>query len=468
MHTDAEMLALLDSASDEDAALARAHAPVILFDAAEPFLPLAAGYTIFRSNAPSLSFPRTIELPEGAALAIEYAIWWDWDIEHLYELEHVWVYLDEAGKLIAADASWHGGWNAMAVENGALTLYSEPGKHAFASSVAPLLERRATTLSGCTSPRKTRGLLVTPHFRGVIPQGKPVEQQLVRTYLERQLFQPSYDFSKAFALADARLVPWSQLQAWIPQRVRWWLDRLDETTAYDERRVLSIAHRGASAYAEENSSEAFAVASKLGADWVEVDLRVTTDSIPVISHDDSLKRVYGVDGLISEMTYSEVTAKAHVLTFAELLDQCSALDLGIYLDIKAIDREAAQIVFEQVADAHAWHRVIFASFRPDIVAELKAHSPAIWTSILFASPHVDAVALGRAVRADFVHPCWEYASETPHLLMTDEWLNAVRSAGLGIITWAEERAHVISGLKQRGVIGICSDRPETVAQSGAS
>ena len=116
MHTDAEMLALLTSAHDEDTALARAHAPLIHFDAAEPFLPLAAGYTVFRANAPSPSFPRTIELPEGAALAIEYAIWWDWDIEHLYELEHVWVYLDEAGNLLAADASWHGGWNAMALE----------------------------------------------------------------------------------------------------------------------------------------------------------------------------------------------------------------------------------------------------------------------------------------------------------------------------------------------------------------
>lgn len=465
MLTDATMLALLTSTSDEDSLVARAHAPVIHFDAAEPFLPLAVGYTVFRTNASSPSFPREIQLPDGAMLAIEYAIWWDWDIEHLYELEHVWVYLDSAGKLVAADASWHGGWNAMTLENGALTLYSEPGKHAFASSIVPLLERRPVTLSGCTSSRKMRGLLVTPRFEGIIPQGKPVEQQLVRTYLERQLFQPTYEFSKPFALADTRFVPWEQLCTWIPQRVRWWLDTLEATIPFGERRVLSIAHRGASAYAEENSAEAFAIASNLGADWVEVDLRVTADSIPVISHDDSLKRVYGVDGLISEMAFDEIRAKAPVLTFAELLAQCSALDMGIYLDIKAINRPAAQIIFEQVGTAHAWHRVIFASFRPDIVAELKTHAPTIWTSILFASPHIDAVALARAVHADFVHPCWEDASDTPHLLMTDEWLNAVRSAGLGIITWAEERPQVIAGLKQHGVIGICSDRPETVAKS---
>jgi glycerophosphoryl diester phosphodiesterase len=467
MHTDAEMLALLNIAEDGDTLLAHTHAPVIHFDAAEPFLPLAVGYTIFRENGQSPSFPRGIELPAGAAIGIEYAIWWDWDIEHLYELEHVWVYVDADGNLIAADASWHGGYNRMAVDNGKLTLYSEPGKHAFASSPAPLLERRPVTVAGCSSPRKTRGLLVTPLFRGIIPQGKPSEQQLVRTYLERQLFQPTYDFSKRFALADVPLVPWAHLQTWIPQRVRWLLDTLDATIPFHERRVLSIAHRGASAYAEENSAEAFTVAAHLGADWVEVDLRVTADSVPVISHDDSLKRVYGVDGLISELSYYEVKAKANVLTFAELLAQCAELDLGIYLDIKAIDRQAAQVVFEQVAAAHAQHRVIFASFRPDIVAELKAHSPSIWTSILFASPNIDAVALGRAVNADFVHPCWEGVSDNPHLLLTDEWLSAVCSAQLGIITWAEEREHVLAGLKGHGVIGICSDRPETVVRATA-
>lgn len=218
---------------DQNNELARVHAPIIHFDAAEPFLPLAAGYTVFHAAAPSPSFPRTIELPDGAALAIEYAIWWDWDIDHLYELEHVWVYLDEAGKLIAADASWHGGWNAMTVDHGELALYSEPGKHAFASSIEPLLERRAKTLEACTSLHKTRRLLVTPLFQDIIPLGTPVEQELVCNYLQGQLFQPTYEFSKSFALADARLVPWPQLQRWIPQRVRWWLDTL-ETSIYSE------------------------------------------------------------------------------------------------------------------------------------------------------------------------------------------------------------------------------------------
>ena len=51
--------------------LAMRHAPVILFDVREPFLPSVIGYTVFRQDGRSLSFPRDITLPPGAVCAIE-------------------------------------------------------------------------------------------------------------------------------------------------------------------------------------------------------------------------------------------------------------------------------------------------------------------------------------------------------------------------------------------------------------
>jgi hypothetical protein len=91
--------------------LAARYAPILQFDAREPFLPLVVGYTVFRAGAPSPSFPRTVELTKNGrldtALAIEYAIWWDWDIGHLYELEHVWVYLDDNGRVGGGTGTIH-------------------------------------------------------------------------------------------------------------------------------------------------------------------------------------------------------------------------------------------------------------------------------------------------------------------------------------------------------------------------
>ena len=124
--------------STEEHALALRHAPLLRMDLREPFSPSAFGYTVFREDVDSPSFPRRITLPPGAASAVEYAIWWDWDIGHLYELEHVWVYLAADGQVIAAEASWHGEWNPMRtaagappLQDGRVVLHSEPGKHAF-------------------------------------------------------------------------------------------------------------------------------------------------------------------------------------------------------------------------------------------------------------------------------------------------------------------------------------------------
>ncbi|NDJ63176.1 MAG: glycerophosphodiester phosphodiesterase, partial [Chloroflexi bacterium] len=237
---------------------------------------------------------------------------------------------------------------------------------------------------------------------------------------------------------------------------------LDRTIPHHARRVLCIAHRGASAVAPENSAEAIQKAAELGADLVEVDLRSTADDAPVIAHDDSLKRVYGVDGLISELSLAELQARAPVMTFADLVAQCLALQLGIYLDIKTLSVAAAQRLFATV-DAHRFGAfVVFASFRPDVIAEIKAARPDFETSILYGSTHIDPVALARATRADYVHPCWESHSDQPHTLMTEAWLDAARSTGLGIITWHEERPPVIAGLKRLGVTGICTDMPNLV------
>ncbi len=133
--------------SPDDVMLARRYAPVIYFDADEPFLPTCAGYTIVRAPEPSPSFPRYITLEPPSALAIEYALWWDWDIQHLYELEHAWVFVDGSGTIIAVESSQHGAATDgdFHQEAGRPILYAEPGKHALTSRRADLQARRSGT-----------------------------------------------------------------------------------------------------------------------------------------------------------------------------------------------------------------------------------------------------------------------------------------------------------------------------------
>src|SRR5690606_14194438 len=117
---------------------------------------------------------------------------------------------------------------------------------------------------------------------------------------------------------------------WIPQRVKWWADTLRETTPPHQRHVLRIAHRGASAHAQENSVESVKKAAELGADMVEVDIRLTADNIPVIAHDPNLKRVFGVEGMVEEMTAEQLRALTPpdhhpIMTFDEMAALCASL-----------------------------------------------------------------------------------------------------------------------------------------------
>lgn len=459
-----------------DYQLALRHAPRIRFDAREPFLPLATGYTVFRENGRSHSFPREIVLPEKVACVIEYAVWWDWDIQHLYELEHIWVYVDPDDRVVAADASWHGGFHIMMdadglvpMEDGRVTLFSEPGKHAFAPVSDWLMKRKPTTDRSCGARSGCMGVHVTPLFEGFIHDRRPLNNNVVHAYLERLSFAPSYDFSLQFDLASAVLVPWQALFEWIPSRVKWWSDYLRETTPPDRRRPLRIAHRGASAYAQEGSRSSVEKAAELGADMVEIDIRITADDVPVIAHDADLRRVFGVDGLISDLTLSELYAVTPgdcqpILTFDEMIRLCAGLGLGLYLDIKEVSPTAMARIIASLREHGMLRYAIFGSFRPDLVAEIKAAAADASTSILFASTHVDPVALAASVNADYVHPCWE-RFESPSSLLTDEWIGRVRAAGLGIVCWHEERPREIAALNRLGVDGICSDQPELLVMT---
>ncbi len=86
--------------------LAMRHRPVFQLDANEPFAPVALGYTLYREPAKSVS--SKFRIRPGKGTVIEYAIWYDWDIQHLYDLEHVWVHLDAEGAVVTVKASRHG------------------------------------------------------------------------------------------------------------------------------------------------------------------------------------------------------------------------------------------------------------------------------------------------------------------------------------------------------------------------
>lgn len=93
--------------------------------------------------------------------------------------------------------------------------------------------------------------------------------------------------------------------------------------------IRAIAHRGGvvDSTRPENSLPALQEAILQNYWMVEVDLRLTADSVLITQHDRNFKRYFGVDSTVSSMTWSQISqlqsgAGTRVLTFEEVLQQC--------------------------------------------------------------------------------------------------------------------------------------------------
>lgn len=68
-----------------------------------------------------------------------------------------------------------------------------------------------------------------------------------------------------------------------------------------------IAHRGASRAAPENTLAAIRVAREQGVNWVELDVKITYDGVPVLMHDETLDRTTNGSGFVAEAAWNEIS-----------------------------------------------------------------------------------------------------------------------------------------------------------------
>jgi len=112
------------------------------------------------------------------------------------------------------------------------------------------------------------------------------------------------------------------------------------------RRFLRVAHRGASAYAPENTLEAFALAIEQGAEVLELDVHLTRDTEVVVIHDARVDRTTDGRGEVQAMTLAEIKAldaggwfgerwrDVHIPTLREVLERFAG-QAWIDIELKA-------------------------------------------------------------------------------------------------------------------------------------
>tara|TARA_B100001989_G_scaffold252091_1_gene233078 strand:+ start:4766 stop:5512 length:747 start_codon:yes stop_codon:yes gene_type:complete len=140
-----------------------------------------------------------------------------------------------------------------------------------------------------------------------------------------------------------------------------------------------IGHRGCAAYAPENTLEGIHTAADMDIDWVELDVKLTKDEVPIIFHDDTLDRTTNGTGNMADRTYKELKdlecgswfgesfIGIQIPTLEEALEVLIDRDMGLNLEIKPCpgrEKETAEVALDLLSTIWDDHdRLLISSFQ---------------------------------------------------------------------------------------------------------
>lgn len=252
-------------------------------------------------------------------------------------------------------------------------------------------------------------------------------------------------------------------------------------SAADKPKILVHGHRGARARRPENTVPAFRYALEQGVDVLELDVAVTKDGIPVVSHDPLLnpeicsgpKPGTAIHSLTLEELHQYDCGTKKNPNFADqvpvpgtrvpTLDEVLALGQGnkvhfnietkIFADKPELTPDAevfTKLVLEQIRKHKLDDRVILQSFDPRTLRVMKRLAPGIRRAALFEKQQ-DWMAVAKEFEATLFSP--QYRLVTPSLVAQ------AHKAGFQVVPWTADKAADWQLLADAGVDAIITDDP---------
>lgn len=232
--------------------------------------------------------------------------------------------------------------------------------------------------------------------------------------------------------------------------------------------AMIVAHRGASAYAPENTLAAFCLAVEQGADAVELDAKLSADGTVVVIHDQTVDRTTGGKGDVRKLTMGQLKSLDAgqffssrytgelIPTLEEVFDAVGQ-SLLINVELTNYASPGDGLVDQVVALVQRFHleeRVLFSSFHPANL--LRAHRllPEVPVAILALPGRAGWWArsfLLRHISPEFVNP---YFSDS-----TDGYIRRQHESGRKVNTWTVNDPADLSRLVIDGVDGLITDDP---------
>ena len=239
-------------------------------------------------------------------------------------------------------------------------------------------------------------------------------------------------------------------------------------------RPLILGHRGASAYAPENTLAAFRLAREQGADGIELDAKLSADGFVVIMHDTTVDRTTNGTGKVSALTYYELRQldagswydpKFRGEPIPTLEDVFSAVGRDLLVNVEltnystladALPEKVAALVIKMDLEK----QVIFSSFSPTNLVKIRKFLPTAPLALLTPAGAAGALSrfmLGGSVPKEALHP---YYSD-----VTASLVERYHKKGRKVNVWTVDDAQEMLRLQALHVEAIITDDPLLARQT---
>lgn len=236
-----------------------------------------------------------------------------------------------------------------------------------------------------------------------------------------------------------------------------------------------IGHRGACGYAPENTLESIKTAAEMGIAWVEIDVKLTKDSVPIIFHDENLDRTTNGHGPVAETLYRDIEALdagswyadsfsgIKIPTLEEAIEVILAHDLGLNLEIKPCPgrevetAEAALDVLSRYWDDT--EKLLLSSFQNVSVETCKDMAPEWKRAMLYETAAQDWKAKAEYLDVSCINIDGRDKS------LTREGVEMYIEAGYNVLAYTINDPVRAKSLISWGVDGVFSDVPDVIEQA---
>jgi glycerophosphoryl diester phosphodiesterase len=214
---------------------------------------------------------------------------------------------------------------------------------------------------------------------------------------------------------------------------------------------LKIGHRGARAYEIENTLGSFIKAIELGVNAIEVDVRISRDGQLMLSHDANLKKTFGKDVRIIEVTLKELKhiTEDRIVTLEEALGFAGNKVEKLLIELKETGYEKK--VVDMVRKEKMDDRVIIVSFLEEALVNIRSLDKKIETGLIYTK-YKNPIDAALKLNAQYLVPLYRFVHRKD--------IAKAHKSNLKVIVWTINSAIEAQNYIAKDVDGIATDKPD--------